>query len=57
MPGKLGLNCKYPLEKHMDCEYHILDTLAYVKIITRFKIEKPSYLVITQYKVVFLILL
>lgn len=41
----------------MDCEYHILGTQAYVKVITFFLIEKPSFLVIIHYKVVFLILL
>lgn len=41
----------------MDCEYHILDTVAYVKVILYFLIEKPCYLVITYYKVVFLVLL
>lgn len=40
----------------MDCEYHILGPLAYVKVITFFfLIEKPSYLVITHYKIVFLL--
>lgn len=36
LAGKLGLNCKYPVEKQMDCEYHILETLAYAKVITFF---------------------
>lgn len=41
----------------MDCEYHILGTLAYVKVMTFFKLKKPSHLVITHYKIVFVILL
>lgn len=36
LAGKLGLNCKYPVEEQMDCEYHILETLAYAKVITFF---------------------